>query len=114
MNIIRPITKADYNALKEIAVESGIGFTSLPVNDELLQRKIDRAETAFNKPNVTEPGDESYLFVMEDTTTGQVVGTTGIEAAVGIDDAFYHYHLSKVVHASRELNIQHGRHSNVL
>ena len=105
MNIIRPITKADYNALKEIAVESGIGFTSLPVNDELLQRKIDRAETAFNKPNVTEPGDESYLFVMEDTTTGQVVGTTGIEAAVGIDDAFYHYHLSKVVHASRELNI---------
>ncbi|KTF06007.1 arginine N-succinyltransferase, partial [marine sediment metagenome] len=44
MNIIRPITKADYNALKEIAVESGIGFTSLPVNDELLQRKIDRAE----------------------------------------------------------------------
>ena len=105
MNIIRPITKADYNALKEIAVESGIGFTSLPVNDELLQRKIDRAETAFNKPDVTEPGDESYLFVMEDTTTGQVVGTTGIEAAVGIDDAFYHYHLSKVVHASRELNI---------
>lgn len=105
MNIIRPITKADYNALKEIAVESGIGFTSLPVNDELLQRKIDRAETAFNKPNVTEPGDESYLFVMEDTTSGTVVGTTGIEAAVGIDDAFYHYHLSKVVHASRELNI---------
>lgn len=82
MNIIRPITKADYNALKEIAVESGIGFTSLPVNDELLQRKIDRAETAFNKPNVTEPGDESYLFVMEDTTTGQVVGTTGDRKSV--------------------------------
>lgn len=105
MNIIRPIRKADYDALKAIAVESGIGFTSLPVNDELLQRKIDRAESAFHKSNVTEPGDESYLFVMEDTATGEVVGTSGIEAAVGIDDAFYHYHLSKVVHASRELNI---------
>ncbi|WP_372622258.1 arginine N-succinyltransferase, partial [Alteromonas stellipolaris] len=105
MNIIRPITQADYKALYDIAVESGIGFTSLPVNDDLLHRKVDRAQEAFTKANVTQPGDESYLFVMEDTTTGEVVGTSGIEAAVGIDDAFYHYHLSKVVHASRELNI---------
>lgn len=104
MKIIRPITAADFSALHDIAVESGIGFTSLPVNDELLQRKIRRAETSFTK-SVTEPGDESYLFVMEDTDTGEVVGTTGIEAAVGVDDAFYHYHLSKVVHASRELKI---------
>lgn len=29
MNIIRPITKADYNALKEIAVESGIDRKSV-------------------------------------------------------------------------------------
>jgi arginine N-succinyltransferase len=105
MNIIRPITQADYQALYDIAVESGIGFTSLPVNDDLLHRKVDRAQEAFTKANVTQPGDESYLFVMEDTSTGEVVGTSGIEAAVGIDDAFYHYHLSKVVHASRELNI---------
>ncbi|CAD5253495.1 arginine succinyltransferase [Alteromonas sp. 38] len=105
MNIIRPIKQADYKALYDIAVESGIGFTSLPVNDDLLHRKVDQAQEAFTKANVTQPGDESYLFVMEDTTTGEVVGTSGIEAAVGIDDAFYHYHLSKVVHASRELNI---------
>jgi len=105
MNIIRPIKQTDYQALYDIAVESGIGFTSLPVNDALLHKKVDRAQEAFNKVNVTQPGDESYLFVMEDTVTGDVVGTTGIEAAVGIEDAFYHYHLSKVVHASRELNI---------
>ena len=105
MNVIRPIKQTDYQALHDIAVESGIGFTSLPVNEELLQRKITRAEHAFNKKSVTAPGDESYLFVMEDSATQEVVGTTGIEAAVGIEDAFYHYHLSKVVHASRELNI---------
>jgi arginine N-succinyltransferase len=104
MNIIRPITSADYAALYDIAEESGIGFTSLPVNEELLHRKIDRATNSFTK-NVTQPGNESYLFVMEDTLTGQVVGTSGIEAAVGLDDAFYHYHLGKVVHSSRELKI---------
>lgn len=105
MYIIRPINAKDYDALYNIAEESGIGFTSLPVNEALLKKKIDRAGTSFERTNVTQPGDESYLFVMEDSVTGEVVGTTGIEAAVGIEDAFYHYHLSKVVHASRELNI---------
>ncbi|MFC3093766.1 arginine N-succinyltransferase [Alteromonas sediminis] len=104
MMIIRPIRQEDFSALREIAEESGIGFTSLPVNEALLQKKIDNAESAFNS-QVTQPGSESYLFVMEDTNTGRVVGTSGIEAAVGLEDAFYHYHLSKVVHASRELNV---------
>lgn len=104
MYIIRPITEQDYSALYEIAEESGIGFTSLPVNEDLLRRKIAGAEASF-KTTPVQPGDESYLFVMEDTQTGNVVGTTGIEAAVGTSDAFYHYHVGKVVHASRELNI---------
>ncbi len=60
MNIIRPITSADYAALYDIAEESGIGFTSLPVNEELLHRKINCAASSFDK-NVTQPGNESYL-----------------------------------------------------
>mgnify|MGYP000229647074 CR=1 FL=1 len=104
MIIIRPIQNSDYESLHRIAVESGHGFTSLPVNEELLRKRISRAETSFTK-EVTQPGDEGYLFVMEDTETGKVVGTSGIEAAVGLDDAFYHYHLGKVVHSSRELGI---------
>ena len=104
MIIVRPIQQSDLKDLHRIAVESGHGFTSLPVNEQLLQQRITRADTSFNK-EVSQPGDEGYLFVMEDTETGQVVGTSGIEAAVGLDDAFYHYHLGKVVHSSRELNI---------
>ncbi|WP_085298579.1 arginine N-succinyltransferase [Cognaticolwellia mytili] len=104
MIIIRPIQNSDYDALHRIAVESGHGFTSLPVNEDLLKKRISHAEVSFNS-SVTQAGNEGYLFVMEDTTTGEVVGTSGIEAAVGLDDAFYHYHLGKVVHSSRELNI---------
>lgn len=104
MIIIRPIQSSDYDALHRIAVESGHGFTSLPVNEELLKKRISHAEVSF-KSIVSEPGNEGYLFVMEDTETGAVVGTSGIESAVGLDDAFYHYHLGKVVHSSRELNI---------
>lgn len=104
MVIVRPIAQSDYDALYNIAIESGHGFTSLPVNEPLLKQRISRAENSFNK-SVSSPGDEGYLFVMEDTSTGEIVGTSGIEAAVGLDDAFYHYHLGKVVHSSRELNI---------
>lgn len=104
MIIIRPIRSSDYEALHQIAVESGHGFTSLPVNEELLVSRINRATHSFHT-KVEQVGDEGYLFVMEDTDTGEVVGTSGIEAAVGLNDAFYHYHVSKVVHSSRELNV---------
>jgi arginine N-succinyltransferase len=104
MIIIRPIRMTDYDDLYRIAIESGHGFTSLPVNEDILRQRIAHSEQSF-KAQVSQPGDQGYLFVMEDTQTGQVVGTTGIEAAVGLDNAFYHYHLGKVVHSSRELGI---------
>ncbi|MFQ3195532.1 MAG: arginine N-succinyltransferase [Colwellia sp.] len=104
MIIIRPIQASDYDSLHRIAIESGHGFTSLPVNEGLLKQRIAHSEVSFNK-EVSHPSSEGYLFVMEDTDTGKVVGTSGIEAAVGLEDAFYHYHLGKVVHNSRELGI---------
>ncbi len=104
MIIIRPIKMTDYDDLHRIAIESGHGFTSLPVNEEILRKRISHSEESF-KTQVNHPGSQGYLFVMEDIETGQVVGTAGIEAAVGLDNAFYHYHLGKVVHSSRELNI---------
>jgi arginine N-succinyltransferase len=104
MMVIRPIRKSDFAELVKIADESGHGFTSLPNNEELLAAKIARSEVSFKK-TVDCPQDEGYLFVLEDTETGEVVGTSAIEAAVGLDDAFYHYHLSKVIHSSRTLNV---------
>ena len=104
MMILRPIQQNDYSALLTIAHESGHGFTSLPLNEELLQKKIDHSVSSFAK-QTSQPGDEGYLFVLEDSETGEVVGTSAIEAAVGLDDAFYHYHLSKVIHSSRTLDV---------
>jgi arginine N-succinyltransferase len=105
MFVVRPIQQKDYAELFKIAVESGHGFTSLPVNEELIANKINNAEASFKEDVGDGPCDHSYLFVMEDTDTGQIMGTTGIESSVGLKDAFYHYHLSKVVHNSRELNV---------
>ena len=104
MQVLRPITTADFAALKQIAIESGHGFTSLPVDDEQLKEKIDRAEKSFAK-NINQTLDESYLFVLEDSETGEVIGTTAIEAAVGLSVPLYHYHLGKTVHHSPTLNV---------
>lgn len=105
MLVVRPITPQDYAALYTCAVESGYGFTSLPVDESLLRRRIARAQEAFAREHVSEPGEEGYLFVMEDTETGEIAGCSGIEAAVGLTDAFYHYRLGKVVHHSKELDV---------
>lgn len=105
MLVVRPISMADYDALHTCAEESGYGFTSLPVNEELLTNRITHSEYSFNKPEVTEPGDEGYLMVGFDSETGEVAGTTGIEASIGWDVPFYSYHISKVVHSSPKLGV---------
>ncbi|AJR07284.1 arginine N-succinyltransferase [Photobacterium gaetbulicola] len=104
MLVIRPITAADLPALLQCAQESGHGFTSLPVNEEILANRIQHSEESFAK-SVIQPGTEGYLMVAEDTETGEIAGTTAIEAAIGLDNPFYTYHLSTVVHSSRRLNV---------
>lgn len=105
MLVVRPISMADYEALHTCAVESGHGFTSLPVDQELLTNRITHSEYSFSKPNVTMPGDEGYLMVGVDSETGQVAGTTGIEASIGWDVPFYSYHISTIVHSSPKLGV---------
>jgi len=105
MLIIRPIRSSDFEALYQIAEESGHGFTSLPVNEELLRKKIARVEASFKK-QVDKPFDEGYLMVLEDTETGEVVGTCGLEAAVGMEDAFYHYRLGTEVYYSEQIDVR--------
>ncbi len=107
MNVLRPIRPADIDTLLEIAHHSGPGFTSLPNNPALIEAKLAHAVASMQQ-EVRRPGQESYLFMLENTETQQVVGTCGIEAAVGIRDPWYHYRLGIVVHASRELDV-HNR-----
>jgi arginine N-succinyltransferase len=42
---------------------------------------------------------------MEDSTTGDIAGVCGIESQVGLEQPFYNYRVSTVVHASQELGV---------
>ncbi|MBR9884598.1 arginine N-succinyltransferase [Marinobacterium lacunae] len=104
MFVIRPIEYRDLDLLQQIAVESGPGFTSLPDNPDFLADKVRVSVETLRNPRA-QPGPETYLFVLEDPESGEVAGTCGIASAVGLDTPFYHYHLSTVVHSSRELDV---------
>ena len=93
--LIRPVAPRDLDALYQIALESGPGFTSLMPDRDALARKIDHSVASFGKP-VVRPGNEHYLFVLEDPATGDILGTTGIEAAAGIQRPLVHLHRQPV------------------
>ena len=103
MMVIRPIRADDWDALRALSRKTGPGFTSLQDDEVQTRRKLDAGLAAFN-PN-TAPEDALYLFVLEDSATGQVVGCSAIEAAVGLDQPWYNYRVGTLVHASRELQV---------
>ncbi|MDR3415482.1 MAG: arginine N-succinyltransferase [Nevskia sp.] len=104
MKIIRPIRAADLDALLQMAETAGAGFTSLPPVREYLQRKIELSERSFAAAAET-PGHQRYMFVLQDLESGRVGGCCAVEAACGLDEPFYNYHVGLTVHASHELDV---------
>ncbi|MCV6611516.1 MAG: arginine N-succinyltransferase [Amphritea sp.] len=107
MLLLRPLNFADLPGLERLAVVSGGSMTTLPANRDHLSELITATSQSLRK-NVERPGGESYHFVLEDTESHEIIGVSGIDAAVGISAPFYSYRIEEVVHASSELQI-HNR-----
>lgn len=108
--IIRPITPGDLDALVQIANESGPGFTSLMPDRDALSRKIDHSVESFAR-TVTKPSGEHYLFVLEDSRTGEIIGTTGIEATAGLSRPLVHFRRNAVIHHTEDRQERHTEES---
>lgn len=107
MFIIRPVREDDLDRLVELAASiEGGGMTTLPADRDVLEAKI-KASTQNFERDISSPGPESYLLVLEDTNTGRVGGTAAVFARIGLEKAFYTYSLIKTTHVSVEL----GRHN---
>jgi arginine N-succinyltransferase len=92
MFVLRPIRESDLAALIALARSTGGGLTTLPPDAAVLEDRVHASLRAFH-PRVRKPGGESYLFVLEDSATGEVVGTSGIASCVGGFDPWYSYEL---------------------
>ena len=103
MMLVRPVQLSDHAEILALAREAGIGMTSLPPDGDVLEQKIFRSVESCN--GTQHPDNNSFLFVMVDTDTGKLVGTTGIAAHVGMRRPFYSYKLSTIVQTSANLGI---------
>ncbi len=105
MVVLRPVSLADLDQLVALVAQAGFGLTTLPADANLLRQRIEGSMRGFEKLQ-KKPEGEPYLFVMEDLTTGKVVGTTGIFSKVGGFEPFYAYRIETSVHESKMLKVR--------
>ena len=106
MFFVRPIERDDLPAVLALSEHTGAGLTTLPANQERLASRIDRSLASF--AGTAERADAYYMFVLIDAGpagNGRVVGISAIEAAVGLREPWYNYHVGTLVHASRTLGV---------
>jgi len=104
MMVIRPIRSGDLEDLLSLTESAELGMTSLPASQELLAARIDLSEKSFAKRVSREQAN--YLFALEDTDQGKIVGVSAIEAQVGVEDVWYNYRIGMTVHASKALDVR--------
>lgn len=103
MFYVRPIARDDLPALFALSEKSGAGLTTLPAEAERLGSRIERSLSSFT--GRAGHGEACYVFVLVDGANDSVVGISAIEAAVGLAEPWYNYHVGTLVHASRELGV---------
>jgi len=100
--VIRAANAADLQHLYEMAKRTGGGFTNLPPDRKALTAKLERGAQAFARTEDT-LGDDLFVFVLENTATGEVRGTCQVFSAVGLKWPFYSYRIGALTQHSEEL-----------
>ncbi|MGO1501837.1 MAG: arginine N-succinyltransferase [Marinobacter sp.] len=109
MWLVRPALPDDVNQILEIAGAAGSETarlsSTLPKQRDALADKINHSLVSLAGTNAASGQSPRFLFVLEDTVTGRVHGTAGIDARAGNGQPFYNYRRDALVHASHELGI---------
>ncbi|KVC83300.1 arginine N-succinyltransferase [Burkholderia ubonensis] len=103
MIVVRVVQTGDVDALVSLAKETGPGLTTFKPDRDALAARIERTRRTLE--GRAAPSEAGYFFVMEDSATGDIAGVCGIESQVGLEQPFYNYRVSTVVHASQELGV---------
>ncbi|MEQ5838054.1 arginine/ornithine succinyltransferase subunit alpha [Paraburkholderia acidicola] len=110
MLFVRPGRLADLDALEHMARTAQPVLHSLPHDRRALEARVALSEDSF-RAEVDFPGEEFYLFVLEDSETGKLRGTASIVAAAGYSEPFYAFRNDALIHASRELHVNRKIHA---
>jgi arginine N-succinyltransferase len=100
--VIRAAGLDDLQHIYEMAKRTGGGFTNLPPDRKALTAKLERSAEAFARVG-DDIGNDLYVFVLENTATGEVRGTCQVFSAVGLKWPFYSYRIGALTQHSEEL-----------
>ena len=113
MILFRPVQSNDIKQLEALAKASGALVSTLPEDHKHLGNKIEHSQSSFTQDVMT-PGDESYLFVLENSETGQLLGSGGMNALAGHKAPYYSFRHDTKIHSSNKLNVHNRVHSLTL
>ena len=99
---IRAARESDLRAFYNLAKLTGGGFTNLPAEKSTLEAKLNLSAKGFAREGDT-PGDDLYVFMLENCETRQIRGTCQVFGAVGTEHSFYSYLISTLTQKSGEL-----------
>lgn len=80
MIILRPVKESDLDSLYRLS--QLVQFLNLPRDRELIEQKVLSSVKSFQHPS-TEPSDNHFIFVLEDTEKSEVIGVSMIHGQHG-------------------------------
>lgn len=95
MFVVRPVIAEDIEAIHSFAVAASLGIANLPAHMPRLQKMMNDGLNSFNK-KVTAPGTEIYPFILENSVTGEKIGTCSLLASAGTRTPFCTFYLENV------------------
>lgn len=102
---VRPAQLDDLQHILDIAIAQNARLSStLPEQETTLAERIQHSVDSLRGTN-PENQPKRILFVLENTDTGQIAGTAGIDTRAGNGQPFYNYRRDNLIHASHELNV---------
>jgi len=103
MLVVRRVQESDLDPLFELIQQSEYGLTTLRISKDELESRIERSLFAFTQ-KASKPSGQPYVFVMEDLSTGKIVGTCSIYSKIGGFEPMYSYEIKESVHKSDDLD----------
>lgn len=90
MEFIRAVQLEDLDQLWELIQRASHGLTTLQLNIDQLRDRVETSNFAFTRQTEKVSG-EPYVFVLEDTEIGKIVGVSCIFSKIGGFEPFYSY-----------------------
>ncbi|MES2901330.1 MAG: arginine N-succinyltransferase [Pseudomonadota bacterium] len=113
MFVVRPVELTDIDALEKLAAVTMPGVHTLPKTRDKIAASVERSIASF-AAHVDIPSEESYLFVLEQQDTADIVGTAAIFASAGSNGTYFSFRNDVIQQVSRDLNISHSVHALTL